>query len=103
MLGAPAPARSAYCLFRQRKSDESIESYERALKLDSKLPDAHAGLGAVHMVRFLLDREQTDDRDEAMRHWHRSLELNPDQPRIRELIAKYQPVDKSPEQLLMSD
>ena len=30
-------------------------------------------------------------RDKAVEHWHRSLELNANQPRLRKLLTKYQP------------
>jgi len=34
-------------------------------------------------------------------HWHRSLEFNPDQPRIRKLIAEYKPQNDDPDSLLL--
>jgi hypothetical protein len=38
---------------------------------------------------FLQDSSKSELRQMAIEHWHRSLELNPQQPKIRELIEKY--------------
>ena len=47
------------------------------------------------------DKTQTENRDRALEHWHRSLEFNPDQPRIRKLIAEYKPQNDDPDSLLL--
>ena len=41
------------------------------------------------MIDYLKDETRVDLREGAMEHWHRSLELDPNQPRVRKLIAKY--------------
>ncbi|MGD2108209.1 MAG: tetratricopeptide repeat protein [Phycisphaerae bacterium] len=90
-----------YCLFRTRDFDLAELSYQDALARDWHLPRAHAGLGSIAMLRFLRDSTRTDLRARALEHWHRSLELDPDQPRIRDLIDKYaEPID-NPEQALL--
>lgn len=94
---APAHEALGYCLFRERKFDESENSYLQAIAYDWRLPRAHAGLGSINMLRFLGDRTLTDRRDRGLEDWHRSLELDPEQPRIRSLIAEYTPRQTDPE------
>jgi hypothetical protein len=49
------------------------------------------------MLRYLQDKTLVERRARALEHWHQSLELNPDQPRIRQLIAQYSPTAADPE------
>jgi tetratricopeptide (TPR) repeat protein len=92
-----------YCLFRDRDFDGAEAAYRTALEYDQRLPRAHAGLGSIHMLKYLDDRTQTDQQEQALEHWHRSLELDPDQPRIRHLIAKYTVKPDDPEQALLDE
>ncbi len=92
-----------YCLFREREWDAAQRSYLAALAYQDRLPRAHAGLGSIHMMRYLEDKTIGEARDRALEHWHRSLELNPDQPRIRTLIAKYTPQTGDPEEVLLDE
>jgi tetratricopeptide (TPR) repeat protein len=78
-----------YCLFREKRYEEAIASYDRAVSIDPKLAEAHAGLGVVRMGLYLRDNACLDCRRLAVEHWHRSLELNPNQPKLRKLIDKY--------------
>lgn len=92
-----------YCLFRMREYQEAERSYRRALAFEWRLPRAHVGIGSINMFDFLADPSRTKSRDRALEHWHRSLELSPDQPRIRKLIARYQPQGADPDQILLDD
>jgi tetratricopeptide (TPR) repeat protein len=92
-----------YCFFRMKEYDESEMNYKHALACDWRLPRSHAGLGSIQMLRYLEDKTRTDLRDKALEHWHRSLELNPDQPRIRKLIAQYKPMQSDPEEALLDE
>lgn len=78
-----------YCLFRERNFGAAETAYTMALSCDPKLPRAHAGLGSIKMLKFLEENERMDLRAAALEHWHRSLELDPNQPRVRKLIARY--------------
>lgn len=90
-----------YCLFRLREFEAAEEAYQRALRYDWRLPQAYAGLGSISMLRFVDNKDAIEDRDKALEYWHRSLELNPDQPRLRQLIATYQPERESPADALL--
>lgn len=92
-----------YCLFRLKQFDPARVSYERSLAADPRRPRAHAGIGSIFMLRYLEDADQVVFRDRGLEHWHRSLELDPDQPRIAKLIAKYSPHIPGPEEVLLRD
>ena len=90
-------------MFRSRDFGAAERAYNQALTCDSRLPRSHAGLGSIYMIRYLEDKTHAEHRDRALEHWHRSLELNPDQPRIRKLIAEYKPQSDDPESLLLDE
>ena len=90
-----------YCQFRLKDYEGARESYARALELDPALPSAYSGLGCIDMLDFLQDDTRTDLRNRALDRWHRSLELDPDQPRIRRLIARYRPRVVDPTEALL--
>ncbi|MCH7812660.1 MAG: tetratricopeptide repeat protein [Planctomycetes bacterium] len=100
---APAHEALGYCLFRIQDYDGAERSYENALRCDSKLPRTYAGLGSISALRFLRDQSQKVMRDRALEYWHRSLELDPHQPKIRTLVAKYKPRAANPETVLLSN
>lgn len=100
---AAAQEALGYCLFRLREFDEAEATYKQALLCDWRLPRAHAGLGSINMLRYLEDRNRRDLRDRALEHWHRSLELDPNQPRIRKLLDRYQPERRDPEEALLRE
>jgi len=105
MDGQLAPAHEAlgFCLFRLQQYEASEESYQRALAADPKLPRSYAGLGSIYALRYVQDKSQTALRDRALENWHRSLELDPNQPKIRNLVAKYKPTAADPETVLLSE
>ena len=84
-----AHERLGYCYWREQLYGESVESYQTAIEKDDKNPRAYAGLGVVRMTQYLKDPQQTAYRDVAVESWHRSLELDPAQSKLRELIEKY--------------
>jgi tetratricopeptide (TPR) repeat protein len=92
-----------YCLFRLEDYEGAEQHYSEALVYDPRLPNAFAGLGSVHMMAFLKDKLRTDLRERALEEWHRSLELEPNQPRIRTLIAKYEVAPANPETALLDE
>lgn len=90
-----------YCLFRMKDFDQAERSYQQALAYERNLPQSHVGLGSINMLRFLKDRTRVDRRDVALNHWHQSLEINPNQPKIHKLIARYQPSRDNPDAALL--
>ncbi len=100
---APAHEAMGYCLFRLADYDDAEKSYREALIHDSKLPRSYAGLGSVYALLYLEDMTSNEYRDRALENWHRSLELDPDQPKVHNLIAKYKPQSHDPQAVLLSN
>ena len=100
---APAHEALGYCLFQLREYTPSETAYQDALAYDSRLPRSFAGLGSIYMLRYLEDKTEMLFRERAIEYWHRSLEIDPDQDRIRKLIARYQPKLTDPAQILISE
>ena len=84
-----AHERLGYCNWREQKLDAAAESYQEAVELNVKNARAHAGYGVVRMTQYLNEPTLVAYRDEAVESWHRSLEIEPNQPRLRTLIEKY--------------
>lgn len=78
-----------FCCFRMGDYVKAQTAYEGALKADPDRAACHAGIGAICMLAFLDDPQKVDKRELALEYWHRSLECDPDQPRIKALIQKY--------------
>ncbi|MDX2200943.1 MAG: tetratricopeptide repeat protein [Phycisphaerae bacterium] len=84
-----AHERLGYCHWREGAMDEAAREYAMALQLDRRNAAAYAGYGVVRMSQYLDTPARVALQREALEAWHRSLEINPDQPKIRELIDRY--------------
>ncbi len=81
--------RMGYVKFKLGSYDESAAAYQHALKLAPNDTASLNGLGAVHMTRFLLNRDDFPSRDKAVAAWRKSVQIDPAQPRILDLINRY--------------
>ncbi|MEM9252732.1 MAG: tetratricopeptide repeat protein, partial [Planctomycetota bacterium] len=90
---ATAHERLGYAYFRQRKFDSADAAYADAVQLAPNSTAALNGLGATRMTRYLLaSRDAPGDftlRDQARALWRRSLEVNPNQTVIVDLLNRY--------------
>ena len=71
--------------------DKSLMSYESAIEINVEDWDAHRGLGVALILKVINTKEQMKKgslKAEAVEHWHRSLDIKPDQPN-RERLLKY--------------
>lgn len=83
--------RLGYAQFKLRRFTESLASFRSALDLEPNDPASMNGLGVCLMTLYIQGgRTDTTQRDEALDAWRRSLQINPDQPRILDLLARYQ-------------
>ena len=93
---APAHEALGYCLFRMHRYLESSIAYNDALSLDPRRAKAHVGLGSIKMLQYLKNKSRDSLREAALEHWHRALEADPNQPLVRDLIAKYERHSRDP-------
>lgn len=84
-----AHERLGYCLWRENKLDDATVAYRKSIAADAHNARAQAGLGVVLMTRYLSSQGQAALREEAIEAWHESLELDANQPKLRELVEKY--------------
>lgn len=91
-----AHERMGYIQWRGQEHREAIASYERALEINPNNARALAGMGVVRMTQYLNDPGATEYRVQAVEWWHRSLEVDPQQPRLRSLIEKYRVRKEAP-------
>ena len=82
--------RLGYVKFKMRQFKPALFQYRKAILL---APDDTAtlnGLGACLMTLYIqAGRNDTDQRNEALNAWRRSIRLNPQQPRIVDLLARF--------------
>jgi len=77
------------CQYHLKDYDQALQSYRKAIECDPSIAAAHRGLGVVYMTQYVLDRDKSELREKALASWHASLELNPNQKDIVELVRKY--------------
>lgn len=75
---------------------QAMKAFDKAIALDSESSVAHRGKGAVFMLRYIADPTDLDAREKSLACWTRSLEIDPDQPKLAELVAKYQASPPAP-------
>jgi tetratricopeptide (TPR) repeat protein len=87
---AIAYERLGWCYFRLGQPDRSINAYRSAIEIDPDHWPALNGVGTNALNTWLLSGK--NDRaaaDEARRALRRSLQINPEQPRIVVLLSSY--------------
>jgi len=73
----------------------AIDSYTKAIELNEKDHVAYKGLGVVYMLKSLNEEKQGNTeageayKAEALANWDISLQINPDQPELRNLMSRY--------------
>ncbi|HEX7010193.1 MAG TPA: tetratricopeptide repeat protein [Phycisphaeraceae bacterium] len=85
-----AHERLGLALFKMRRFEEALAQYRQAQQLDAQDTAALNGVGVCLMTLYLQgNREDHSLRDEALEAWRQSLLLEPDQPRIIDLLARF--------------
>jgi tetratricopeptide (TPR) repeat protein len=87
---AEAYERLGWANFRLGDYRKSIDAYRRAVELDGDYWVAHNGVGCNALNSWLLS-EQRDAAAlrEAKQAFRRSLQVNPDQPKVFALLSRY--------------
>ncbi len=82
--------RLGYVKFKMRQFKEALFQYRQALALDPNDTATLNGLGACQMTLYIQDgRNDTDLRDEALNAWRKSIKLQPQQPKITDLLSRF--------------
>lgn len=82
--------RLGYALFKLREFDEALAQYRQAVELKPQDPASLNGLGASLMTLYIQGgREDTDKRDRGIAAWRSSIRIEPNQPRIVDLLSRY--------------
>ncbi|MEO1235678.1 MAG: tetratricopeptide repeat protein [Planctomycetota bacterium] len=89
--GAVAHERLGYALFRVYDFDRALSQYQQALAYNPDKTQALNGVGACLLTAYL---QQDNSRRraklyDALDAWRRSLRIDPDQPQIVDLLARY--------------
>lgn len=82
--------RMGYAQYKLRRFEEALSSFERALSYDARDTAALNGVGVALMTLYIEGgRESVARRDRALASWRRSVQINSQQPRIIDLLARY--------------
>jgi tetratricopeptide (TPR) repeat protein len=88
--------RYADALVVANRTDDADKEYREALRVDPRYYPAMNELGLLLITRYKREAELDDDKKRsALDFWRQSLAVNPDQPRIKALIAEWGPRDQS--------
>ncbi len=85
--------RLGFAHFKLRQFEAALANFRSALKLNADDTAALNGLGVSLMTLYVQSGRRPADhpmRIEALSAWRRSVDRDPDQPRIIDLIARYQ-------------
>jgi tetratricopeptide (TPR) repeat protein len=85
-----AHERMGVSLFKLRKYEDALKQFQAALEIDETDTAALNGLGVSYMTLYIEGgRDNIWQRDQALSSWRKSLDLQPQQPAIVELMARY--------------
>jgi tetratricopeptide (TPR) repeat protein len=89
----PSPAaheRLGFAFFRQGQYAKAVENFRSAIALDPEYFPALNGLGVCRLNDFLTSgRSNGTAREEALSALRRSLQVEPNQPSVKELVSRY--------------
>lgn len=89
----PTPAaheRLGFSFFRQGNYAKAVENFKAALAIDADYFPALNGLGVCRLNDFLTsNRSNGTAREEALSALRRSLQVEPNQPGVKELVSRY--------------
>lgn len=72
-----------------KETPEAIESYKKAVAFGKDDWMAHKSLGVAYMLQAMQNNNDERIKALAIEQWNISLQINPDQPQLHDLRAKY--------------
>jgi tetratricopeptide (TPR) repeat protein len=89
----PSPAaweRMGKAMFKMRQYDKALDAFNRAIAMDPSYYPAQNGAGVCLLNEYLWsDQQDGRAKQAAVAALRRSLQIEPDQPRILELVRRY--------------
>jgi superkiller protein 3 len=87
---AAAYERLGWCLFKLREYDDSLAAYREAVDIDPEHWPALNGIGVNSLNSWLLSKQRDEQaKASAGDAFRRSVRINPDQPKVVQLLLKY--------------
>ena len=71
-----------------RDIDSALASYSKAVEVGTSDWMAHKGLGVAYILKAVNNNDNAL-KAKGIEHWNTSLDINPDQPKLRRLLEKY--------------
>ena len=82
--------RLGFAQFKLREFEDALESFRTAVELDTTEVGAHNGIGVCLMTLYVEGGRENDyQRRQALAEWRKSLQINANQPKIVDLVARY--------------
>ena len=82
--------RLGYAQFKMRYFEKALKNFQKAVEIDHNDVAALNGVGVCMMTLYIEgERENTSQKEAAIRAWQHSLKLKKDQPRIIDLLSRY--------------
>lgn len=81
-----------FAQLRLKENAEAIDSYRKAVDADENDWMARKGLGVAYMLMAIKEQGSEAEKQQALavEQWTISLQIKPDQPKLRDLIQRYQ-------------
>jgi tetratricopeptide (TPR) repeat protein len=87
---ATAWERKGSALFRLKRYDDALAAFRRSTEVDPNHYPGHNGVAVCLLNTYLWSNESDmAAKDEAVRALRRSLQIEPQQPRIADLLSRY--------------
>jgi tetratricopeptide (TPR) repeat protein len=88
--------RLAFVLSRQKKYGAAIEQLQVALEKQPGDWECRNSLAAIYMILYLRHPQQDRLREQALEEWHQSLQENPEQPPVKDQLARWAKPGQAP-------
>lgn len=72
-----------------KETQEAVSSYAKAVEVDENDWMARKGLGVAYMLQAVKESNNEKLQAQALEQWNISLQLKPDQPKLKQLIDRY--------------
>jgi tetratricopeptide (TPR) repeat protein len=73
-----------------KETDAAVESYQMAVRVNENDWMARKGLGVAYMLQSMQPPRDPRRQALAVEQWTISLQLKPDQPKLQQLVKRYQ-------------